>query len=933
MADRFFRHCLPALLLAACCGLPGSAAANILLVPSQQHPAISLAMGAAAPGDTVRVATGTYSENVILSPGVTLEGGWNAQFTERDVSKYSTVIDGSARGGYALFGADKAAVDGFVITGGGPPMMMPDADVGPGVYCDSASFTVRNCVITGNKAAGIYARTCQLLVTGNIIAANGKAGIFLEDGSAAQIQGNLISHNLWAGVNTGGELPSKVEIVNNAVHSNKKAGINVAFSTGMAANNLIYKNGEAGIRCGLTEMLLVNNTVADNGLAGISVAEPTDKTAARKNPEIKNNIVANNGEAGIKSFGGGYSYNLLYGNNRADGFYPDFLWYIRLQFGGYEDEATLQKSKNILGDPLFVNPAQHDYRLRPGSPAIDGGDPTPLFNDKNFGPSLGADRNDMGAYGGPHTLAENRPPNQPPQAQIEPLQEPVYAGDKITLNGAASIDPNGDEIRYDWLLLGRPMQSLAALQPQQDGTCQFMADQGGQYAVQLTVSDRWGLRSAPVTFTVNVDPDKPPTAKINKPQEPTPLGKTVQLSAHDKNKQNGNELTYAWLLAKKPAASQALLSDPNGERPTFTADAPGCYTVRLTVANGKKSSEPDTVHFCTKESQVPRRRSVPDEYPTIQAALDAAEAGDDVIVQSGIYKENVIVDKAVNLIGVGNPVIDGGGRKADEAAVFVCYLDNTAAGRIQGFTVTGGGAGQYGHGIQVLNCSPEIVGNRITGNKHVGVGIHGQKNFTKDTRIHNNHIYDNVIGVSNGLGASGQIYHNNIYGNKVTGIGVRGLASPVLGKNAIYGNYIGIGVREEAYPMIEGNEIRDNVVGIAINPGVEGAALLGAAGSRLSVSGNVVRSNRRAGVFISSLNRSDIFVQGNSVTDNAQAGGSRSGGIVTGYPHETLAKAVMENNIVNGNNGRDMQVFAELGESAGTVGGSQGRRPMMAPRR
>lgn len=922
---------------------PSLTTAKILLVPNE-YPTISKAMQAAGPNDTVRVAAGAYPDNVIMRPGVTLEGGWDSTFQQHEPTVNRTIIDGSMRGGYVVFGADKAVLDGFLITGGKPPMMMPDLDVGPGVYCDSASFTVRNSFITGNNTAGIYARNCQLSATGNVIAANGRAGIFLEDACAAEIKGNLISRNLWAGINVGGKAPSKVDIANNAVYSNQKAGINVAFAQGSVSNNLIHKNREAGVRCGLAPMQIINNTIADNGLAGVSTAESaglltaaapagqsgkTDTSATPKLPIIKNNIIANNGQAGIKSYGSGYTYNLLYGNNKVEGFFPNYLWYIRLQLGGYEDQATFEKTKNILAAPLFVNPAQHDYHLRPGSPAIDQGDPEQQYNDKNFGPSLGADRNDMGVYGGPGTVAEKRPPNQPPQAGIEPLKKQVYAGDKVVLNGAVSRDPNGDEIHYQWRLTGKPFQSLAALKPEKDGTCAFTPDKGGQYAVQLTVTDRWGMQGRPVRLTINADPDKPPTAKISKPMGPVKVGEAVKLSAIDKKKQNGSELTFSWMMLRRPSDSQALLDDAQAERPSFTPDAPGCYTMRLTVANGKKSSQPDTVYFCTQESRVPGRRSVPDEYPTIQAAIDAAKAGEDILVQPGTYREHLIVDKPVNLIGAGRPrpVIDGGSKEGDEAAVFVCYLDNTAQGRIQGFKVTGGGTGQYGHGIQILNSSPEIVDNEITGNQHVGVGIHGQYKFTKDTRIHHNDIHDNAIGVSNGLGAGGMIYNNAIYNNKVTGIGVRGLARPIVRKNNLYGNYIGIGVREEAYPQVEDNIVQDNVVGMAVNPGVAGAIY--AEKNKITLRNNQILSNRQAGIFISSLNKSEVVAQGNAIRGNSEAADrdSRTGGVVSGYPHEALVKVLLNSNMVSGNNGRDVQLYKELGESAGTIGSSAGRKP------
>ncbi len=53
---------------------------------------------------------------------------------------------------------------------------------------------------------------------------------------------------------------------------------------------------------------------------------------------------------------------------------------------------------------------------------------------------------------------------------------------------------------------------------------------------------------------------------------------------------------------------------------------------------------------------------VPDDYPTIQEAVDAADTGDTVFVRAGIYYENVEIDKAIGLIGEDNEntIIDGG---------------------------------------------------------------------------------------------------------------------------------------------------------------------------------------------------------------------------------------------------------------------------------
>jgi len=55
------------------------------------------------------------------------------------------------------------------------------------------------------------------------------------------------------------------------------------------------------------------------------------------------------------------------------------------------------------------------------------------------------------------------------------------------------------------------------------------------------------------------------------------------------------------------------------------------------------------VFALVRRNQAPTILRVPDNYPTIQAALDAADAGDIIQVRAGIYSENIVLNKAVTL--------------------------------------------------------------------------------------------------------------------------------------------------------------------------------------------------------------------------------------------------------------------------------------------
>jgi len=256
----------------------------------------------------------------------------------------------------------------------------------------------------------------------------------LENGSSLKINENTIRDNKQAGIGTGGMVASEMDVRNNIIYNNGMAGIEGKAATGTIYNNLIYENKNAGIRCVKTPMDIINNTIVANVRSGVVVEDPSVV------PNIKNNVITHNQDSGIRAAGIGYSYNLVFANNKSGDCNQSYLWCVRRQYGGYEDEESYLKHMGIIADPLYVNALSHDYHLQPTSPAIDAGDPGSEFQDVNFGPSMGSYINDMGAYGGPFTMPEERESNDPPQAHAGSSPQ-VYVGDEVTLDGSDSSDP------------------------------------------------------------------------------------------------------------------------------------------------------------------------------------------------------------------------------------------------------------------------------------------------------------------------------------------------------------------------------------------------------------------------------------------------------------------------------------------------------------
>jgi nitrous oxidase accessory protein len=122
---------------------------------------------------------------------------------------------------------------------------------------------------------------------------------------------------------------------------------------------------------------------------------------------------------------------------------------------------------------------------------------------------------------------------------------------------------------------------------------------------------------------------------------------------------------------------------------------------------------------------------VPDDYATIQAAIDAALPGDTVFVRKGIYRENLFIGKALCLVGEDwqQTIIDGGGT----GHVVYIKADNV---KVAGFTIKNSSSEYPYSGIYLAESHDcQIYNNHVIGG-YYGIRIYNSSN---------NHVFQNQL--------------------------------------------------------------------------------------------------------------------------------------------------------------------------------------------
>jgi len=209
-------------------------------------------------------------------------------------------------------------------------------------------------------------------------------------------------------------------------------------------------------------------------------------------------------------------------------------------------------------------------------------------------------------------------------------------------------------------------------------------------------------------------------------------------------------------------------------------------------------------------------------YPTVQSAIDAATAGDDVLVRCGVYVENVVLKDGVRLHGerASCAILDG-----DFDGDVITVPPVTLPTAVERLTVRHGNqrAGAWGAGISVEGGSPRLAGNVIEDNGllNTGYGVIVSGVPGDAPTITQNVIRGNVgCCFGGGILISGadaaRVSSNLIAGNSAYyGGGIYSSGGTVVANNTIVDNdaWIGGGIAsfDLAGLVISGNAIIDNV--------------------------------------------------------------------------------------------------------------------------
>jgi parallel beta-helix repeat protein len=466
---------------------------------------ITAAASHAGAGQTVQVASGTYTEVVKVSAS----GSPGAPITFQPAPGAVVTLTGKADG-FTLTNASWITVTGFEITR--TTSYGINVTGGSHVAISANHVTFSGQPIQGQIAAGIHlSGVTSSLVSGNDSDHNSDYGITVVGGSTGvEVRGNTTYANsrvyerATAGIRIY-QSPGNI-VDRNITHDNQDSGIECypGANNTLIYDNVSYDNGDHGIdNLTATGEVIVGNTVYGNVTAGINVEGGSTGATIGDNISVDNGIGSPRTHSDIRvehgsTAGTTMDYDLVHLSTADTLLIWDSVSYKSLSAF---QAASGQEAHGIDADPRWEAPGAGNFHLTAGSPAIDSADSgvtgepgtdvdgnprvdDPGTADTGAGPSTYDDR---GAY-----EFQGTTPSQPPSAALTARPSSGVAPLPVTADASASTAGGANPIASYSFDFG---DGSAPVGPQSGATATHTYTQLGAFTITVTVTDTSGASS------------------------------------------------------------------------------------------------------------------------------------------------------------------------------------------------------------------------------------------------------------------------------------------------------------------------------------------------------------------------------------------------------------------------------------------------------